>query len=566
MKKTLTINLNGSVFHIDEDAFQRLNNYLNAVDKHFPNAEDKEILRDIEARIAELFSEKLINRNVVEIADVEQVISILGQPNQFGGEDETEAEQPKDEPREKQRESRKSSRKLYRDPDKQVLGGVLAGLAAYFGFDVVWLRILAVVCVFFGFGSPILLYIIAWLIMPEAKTAAQKLEMRGEKVNIDNIKNYFESEEFKENANKVGSKFSDIFLICMKVFFIFWGIIAAIVSFSIILGMLIAAMALILTGSWFVFDASIIFHSVFWSSVWLVVLIPAIGMFVGGVRLIKNRQNPQNIQKRSGIFGWLMLVLWVISLLVLIASAIRSGNDFEYFGDRMSNKWENRIDNKAGKQITESREISTFNAIEIGNGINIEFVNSDSIFVDISAGENIMKNIQCEVKDGVLYIKSKSNIKHNFFNRKRIHAKIGIGKLTSIVAHNGCDIIANDTIFGENLSLKFSNGCDINIYAKANEIKLDCHNACDADIDFVANSVYINFSNACDIKGNIKASSIFADFANACDAKLTVNSDLLQINAGNASDIKIQGVTKKLNTTKKNASSINISNLEVIEL
>jgi hypothetical protein len=383
--------------------------------------------------------------------------------------------------------------------------------------------------------------------------------MRGEAVTVDSIKNYFESEEFKENANKVGSKFSEIFLIFVKIFFAFWGVIAAIVGFAVILGIMIAAVALIASGSWFVFNTGII-SMIFWSAVAGVVLIPAIGMFVGGIRMIKNHKVPQNMQKRSGVFGWLMFALWVISLLILIASATYNRNDFEYFGDRISEKWENRINHKIGNQITESRAITAFNAVEIGNAIDVEFVNSDSLFVDITAGEKIINNIETEVRNGVLHIKYKQNRRNG-----SIHAKIGIGKLNSIVAQNACNIIANDTIFGENLTMKFANACDINIYAKANDIKLDCGNAVDADFDFTANSVNMKFSNACDVDGKIKATSIFADFSNACDVDFNVNSELLQINADNACDIDIEGVTNRLITKKGAASSINTENLRIGE-
>ena len=86
MKKTCTINLNGRVFHIDEDAYQTLRQYLEDLGKHFTPVERDEILKDIEARIAELLTEKLINRDVVEMQDVREVMDTLGQPSQFGDE------------------------------------------------------------------------------------------------------------------------------------------------------------------------------------------------------------------------------------------------------------------------------------------------------------------------------------------------------------------------------------------------------------------------------------------------------------------------------------------------
>ena len=100
MKKTLTINLNGIVFHIDEDAYQILQNYLNEVDKQFHSEEDREILKDIEARIAELFSEKLQNgKNVIEEVDVKEVMEVLGHPDQFAGEDEEKTTEKKEKTR-----------------------------------------------------------------------------------------------------------------------------------------------------------------------------------------------------------------------------------------------------------------------------------------------------------------------------------------------------------------------------------------------------------------------------------------------------------------------------------
>jgi phage shock protein PspC (stress-responsive transcriptional regulator) len=554
MKKTLTINLNSNVFHIDEDAFQCLKNYLNAVDKHFPNSEEKEILRDIEARIAELFNEKLsASKSVIEIADVEEVISILGQPNQFGGEDEKSDENAQKENEKQQEKPKNFARKLYRDPDKKVFGGVLAGIAAYFGFDVVWMRILAVAVVMFGFGTPIVLYIIAWVVMPEAKTAAQKLEMRGEEVTVDSIKNFFESEQFHENANQIGSKFGEVVMVIAKILFVFIGIIGIITGFCIIFGLLIGAVALFFSDKWLVFDYGTMgLHTLFWAGIIFLLLIPATGMFIGGLRLVKNRKNLQKT-RRSGIFGWFMLVIWITSLLVVIACAVKAENL----------KYNLGIGRNKGELVTENRLVSGFKAVEIGNGINVDFIKSDTVFVKISSGKNILKDIRCEVKDSVLYLKSER--RHNFFNRYDIRVKIGIKKIENIVAKNGCNISALDTIFAEKLTMNFANGCKIDIYAKADEIKMYCSNGCDVDTDFSGQSVSMNFSNACKINSNIKSSSVFADFSNACAANLTVNSDNLQINAGNACDIDIQGITKKLTTNKNNGSKINTENLSQVQ-
>lgn len=93
MKKTLTVNLNNIVFHIDDDAYEMLQTYLADVARHLSEDEKKEVMNDIEARVAELFTERLQrNKNVVNIEDVEEIIKILGKPSQYADEDENDAD------------------------------------------------------------------------------------------------------------------------------------------------------------------------------------------------------------------------------------------------------------------------------------------------------------------------------------------------------------------------------------------------------------------------------------------------------------------------------------------
>lgn len=194
MKKTLTINLAGMVYHIDEDAFQKLKGYLDALQKKFKQEPDvKELIADIEARIAELLSERLGNRRqVVTMADVQSVISILGDPEEISDEEQSynyTTQEP----------GRRTYRRMYRDPDHRIIGGVCSGLAAYWNMDPAIVRVVFVVLVLVG-GSGVLIYLILWLVMPEAQTTAQKLEMRGEAVTIDSMKEFIR-EEF-ENVKK----------------------------------------------------------------------------------------------------------------------------------------------------------------------------------------------------------------------------------------------------------------------------------------------------------------------------------------------------------------------------
>ena len=188
MKKTFNINLGGIVFHIDEDAYDLLDKYLSNLRIHFSKEEGaEEIVHDMELRISELFSERLNEKKqVITLKDVEEIIAHMGKPEEFS-EDTTQDtnEYIKEE---------KGPKRLFRDPDNKVIGGVCSGIAAYLGWDVTAVRIIfiALALPFILNGSLILngvviAYIIAWIIIPEANTATEKLSMKGMKVNVENI-------------------------------------------------------------------------------------------------------------------------------------------------------------------------------------------------------------------------------------------------------------------------------------------------------------------------------------------------------------------------------------------
>lgn len=186
MKKTFSVNLGNRVYNIDEDAYLKLSAYLERIEGHFSDLKEREdIMNDIELRISELFTERLgVNKQVVTLADVDEVIRIMGDPHEIGGSQE-------EEPRNTW-ERRSGAKRIYRDPDDRMIGGVCSGLAAYTNIDPVIMRLIFVILLFMGIGA--LAYIILWIVVPEARTTAQKLEMRGDSVNASNIGNFFRDE------------------------------------------------------------------------------------------------------------------------------------------------------------------------------------------------------------------------------------------------------------------------------------------------------------------------------------------------------------------------------------
>lgn len=200
MNKTTSINLGGFFFHIDEDAFRKLSNYFDAIKKSLsPDGRD-EIINDIESRVSELFTEKLgTTKQVIGLKEVDDIITIMGQPEDYKIEEET----PKNDFH-TNFASTSISKKLYRDKENSLLGGVMSGLGHYLSVDPLWLRIIMVI-LFFGFGTGLVLYIILWVLIPEAITTTQKLEMKGEPINISNIE-----KKVKEGFNEISDKFSNL--------------------------------------------------------------------------------------------------------------------------------------------------------------------------------------------------------------------------------------------------------------------------------------------------------------------------------------------------------------------
>jgi phage shock protein PspC (stress-responsive transcriptional regulator) len=258
MKKTFNINLGGIVFHIDEDAYELLDQYLSNLRIHFSKEEGaEEIVHDMELRISELFSERLNERNqVITLSDVEEIISQMGKPEEFS-EDTTQDTNSYN------KKEEKGAKRLYRDPDNKVIGGVCSGIAAYFGWDVTIVRILFILLSlpFIWDGTFILhavgiFYIIGWIIIPEANTATEKLSMKGMKVNVENIgktvtdgfekvNDYVKSEKSRTILQKIGEGIVSIVGFLVKAILV----VAAICCTPILFVLLVVFMSLLLAAT-----------------------------------------------------------------------------------------------------------------------------------------------------------------------------------------------------------------------------------------------------------------------------------------------------------------------------
>lgn len=194
MNKTVSIHIQGFAFILEDKAYEQLSAYLNELNRVLQHEEGKEeIIQDVELRIVELLQEKVTGQQVVQLQVIEQIIQLLGSPEAFGDDENASSDQATFE----KMETLAAEKRFFRDKESAILGGVASGVAAYFNIDVVFVRV-AFVLFTMVFGSGIPIYILLWIITPVAKTASEKLQMKGMPVNVESIKT-----EFKEAAERV---------------------------------------------------------------------------------------------------------------------------------------------------------------------------------------------------------------------------------------------------------------------------------------------------------------------------------------------------------------------------
>jgi phage shock protein PspC (stress-responsive transcriptional regulator) len=295
MKKNIHIQLSKYGFFIEEDAYHIL---LAWFDKIKSNLEGEpyreEIIQDLELRLADLWFDKHKNQSTVTLADVQQAIEIIGDPETI--KDNTGSNRVQDE---KITASVKPKKRLYRDPDDFVLGGVCSGIAAYFNVDPVIVRIIAILLVFLA-GTSFWVYIILWIIIPEAKTTAQKLEMKGEPWNWDNLK-----DELSKKARHIQNESNGFFKRIRKspqtkniLYSIinFCGIIIGVISlfigitlFIALLGIIISSLSIVRVSDFEILNSILSRHiSFFWTKLWLYFLLGSLFLFFTytGIKLI----------------------------------------------------------------------------------------------------------------------------------------------------------------------------------------------------------------------------------------------------------------------------------------
>lgn len=385
MKKNISINICGTIYAIDEDAYQLLENYLQSMKNYFRNEEGgDEIADDIEHRVAELLWEyKEKGMTAVNIETIKEIINKVGNPADIDGEASSHSE-TSDGSYDHSEHSENffssfgdetsifgkirkniSTRRFYRNADNKMLGGICSGLADYFGVgDVTIWRLAILVLAFVGWGFNMsffhhifpfniinftfnflvpLTYFVIWIVVPEARTAEDKLRMQGMDVNPENIREQVVSDSEGKKTERVTTenKASG----CLKTLLICFALLLMLPLLIAFIAVLIA----IFVACLFVFGGVSVVAGIFpeivnlaepitacGPALWvgLIAALLAVGIPINAfIRLFKSNTKPLSPYKVTGI-----LFIWLLSIAVIVGSVVSGAMNIEKFKTEIREK------------------------------------------------------------------------------------------------------------------------------------------------------------------------------------------------------------------------------------
>lgn len=545
MKKTIPTTLAKILFYIEEDAYIRLSNYLDSVKLHFSSYPDHvEIIADIENRIAEQFLENQNKNNVVTIEDVEKLIVSMGNVEDFNDE-----ESPS---KNSNIKKEYTGKKLFRNPDDVMIAGVASGLGAYLGIDTSIMRIIFVLVVFLG-GSGVLIYIILWLVVPEAKTSTEKLQMRGEPVTLESVSELLKEKanEVKKNGGTIGKAINSIFTIISKILKIFFRVIGKLIGIFLTIFFSVGIFTLLFVFTAIVFNAQspyidfpimelgqkfLVYTGI--SAGFFVLIIPFIFLLFLGIKIL----NSKKIIRPFVIFS--LLGLWCISLIA-----------FGIVGMRVLPEYKNIIENNQKyENMTVDFPLLNFSEIEIRNGNKVSISEGDVFKVTANGREKDIQNLSLEVENNILKIGMKDNFRiciFCFYQNPSID--IVMPELNRISAANSSSVTTSE-INSDNFSVKLSNSSKANIIINTNNLEVEEANSSHSHISGKAETSTFNLSNSSRAEAkDLIVKNTIVKASNSSRAEI-YGGDTLNVDLQNSSVVYYTGnpqIEKKLTNSSK---------------
>lgn len=569
MNKTIPITIAGQLFYIEEDAYQKLHTYLEAIKARFNGDSDQaEIIADIEGRIREHFMEDKTpgEHYVVNNSAVEKLISSMGQPEDFGG-DETKQSTPS---------GKTGARKLYRNPDDVMIAGVASGLAAYFDIDPLIVRVIFGFSLLIG-GGGIVAYIVLWLIMPLAETSSEKLHMRGQAVTVDSITATIKdrAEELKKNSGKFnrllklpGMVISGIFKLVRGLFKIIFRLAGAIMSVSgaialVAVSMIFAASVFNIHSSYIDFPIGQILKGA------ELALVSAAGFFAIFVPLVFILLIGISLMLMRSIFRALpsitLIGIWFAALVTLAAITPSVAEKYQQFIDT----------DPAYQVISRGYDAKDFTSIIAENGVRVTLKQADNFSTEAKGRLRDVERISATVKDGVLVLqRNEKNKVCIFCFSSPVDITVTAPTVTEIHTKNGSRFTA-EKFSGTDLKTYVENGSRLILEGKINTLNAYAENGSSVTVTGWATTTNFSLENGSNITftGNtVNFSSTLENgsrlSATGTSTKTTIitrngshfsgenfKSEDVSIEASNGSRIEIDAV-KNLTIKASNGSTI----------
>ncbi len=478
MNTTININLAGMAFQIDDDAYKMLRSYLESIERELTSEDSSEVMRDIESRVAELFRDlcRQQRAEVVTAEMVRAVIAQLGKPADF--KDEEEAEQSSF--------SAMLKRKLYRDPSNKIIAGVCSGLGHWFGIDAIWVRLIFLLCLLL-WGVTLPIYLVLWLVMPEAQTAAQRLSMRGEQATVENIEREISEQRTSESGSAQGCLWTGvkIVVLCIGLFFLF---IAATIFTAVITGLTGALSGLAVLsplGALSALFSGNHVHAIVLSI--LIVIVIGLPIFCLVAAIFKYA-NGERVTSRS---VWIALVIWLLSLIGATGLGIYELINNEQLWNELVFEQIDDFDDFDGDSTatasgTSAISVTEFHSIVVSGAADIRLTQAEECYIE--GKESDLKKI--EVVDSVLYVSTKDNL------RRGVHLWIQAKELRSLEMQGATKVKTPQPLSIKRLSLRSEGASEVDLKLDCNELIVNAEGATDIELEGRAQSLTIDVEGA----------------------------------------------------------------------
>jgi phage shock protein PspC (stress-responsive transcriptional regulator) len=498
MKKTISISLGGFSFQIEEDAYTKLETYLKEVQTHFSSYPDSsEIVSDMESRIAEHFQSKLQGSNIVTQPLVEELILVMGKTEEFGDTPNTQNSSKK--------ESSQSGfgKKFFRNPEDVIIAGVASGIAAYLGVEPVWVRLVFGLSIFFG-GFGILLYIILWVIVPEAKTDTEKMQMRGEPINLKNVESMVK-ERVEELKKKDSSSFKKIISAPFKIAGVILGglgnffsqlfpFIFRIVGVVISIAMSIALAGLIFAGVSLLINPSspyigfplneIAFglnYYVLVISAFFVVFVPLIFLMLLGTSLVALKSS------FGKMTGFSLLGLWFVALGLFLSLGLKHGPQIE---NTLKNSAYFKTENKLW-------DLKDFDRVSLDSNFKVNVHPALEYKVETTGTQSDLDNLKVFVENGTL--KTERTLKNKFCIFCRTHKvifEVYMPTLLAVQGQGASEITIEKGFISESLNVDLSGASKATLDVEVKNLLIKLSGASKLEAFGIASTTELQLSGA----------------------------------------------------------------------